>query len=248
MSTWYENWFESPWYMKLYRHRTEEEAREAIDLVRTYAHVPDGARVLDLCCGYGRHALALAEAGYMVTGLDSSNFLIDRAREIYPHPNVAYVVGDMRGPFPGAPFNAIVNFFTSFGYFDTVDEDQQVLHAVYNSLSGGGQFVMDFFNARYVREHLEAETMSLVESATIIQERSIVDNVVHKRITINVPCSFEREYAERVRLYTHDELTHMFTAAGLIIDHVLGNYDGSAFNEATSPRCIIIAHKPQPAR
>lgn len=244
MSTWYESWFESPWYMKLYRHRTEEEAREAIDLVRTIANVPVGARVLDLCCGYGRHALALAEAGYRVTGIDSSHFLIERASEIYPHPNVHYAVGDMRGPYPDAPFDAVVNFFTSFGYFDTTDEDQRVLDTIYASLSGGGQFVMDFFNAHYVRTHLEAETMSLVESATIIQERSITDGFVHKRITINVPCSYERDYAERVRLYTRADLESMFTSAGFIIDHVLGNYNGSSFEEAASPRCIIIAHKP----
>lgn len=245
MSAWYESWFESPWYMKLYRHRTEEEAREAIDLVRTIAHVPDGARVLDLCCGYGRHALTLAEAGYHVTGLDGSSFLIERAREIYPHPDVTYVVGDMRGPYPHAPYDAIVNFFTSFGYFDTTEEDGKVLQAVYEALSGGGQFVMDFLNAHYVREHLEAETMSIVENATIFQDRSIADGFVHKRITISVPCSYEREYTERVRLYTRDELVAMITATGFVVDDVLGDYNGVPFDEATSPRCIIIAHKPR---
>ncbi len=80
---WYASWFESPWYMRLYRHRTEEEAREAVDLVQRLAGVPRGSKVLDLCCGYGRHALALAEHGYEVTGLDNSHYLIDRARELY---------------------------------------------------------------------------------------------------------------------------------------------------------------------
>ncbi len=244
MSTWYDQWFESPWYLRLYRHRTEEEAREAIDLVRNVAHIPAGAHILDLACGYGRHALALAEAGYQVTGLDGSSSLIKRAEQVYPHPNVTYAVGDMRGPFPHAPYDAIVNFFTSFGYFDTTDEDAKVLSAVHDHLSRGGQFIMDFFNAAHVVRHLEHESMSFVENATIFQDRHIADGFVHKHITINVPCSHELEFDERVRLYTHDELVGLITAAGLVVDHVLGDYDGSAFDVNTSKRCIIIARKP----
>jgi SAM-dependent methyltransferase len=243
MSTWYESWFESPWYMRLYRHRTEEEAHEAIELVTHHANVPKGSRILDLACGYGRHALVLAEAGYHVTGLDASHFLIRRAEEVFPHPNVNYVVGDMRGPFPHAPYDAIVNFFTSFGYFDTPEEDAKVLHAVHDALVGGGQFIMDFLNARFVTEHLVAESMSLVENATIIQDRRIADGFVHKHISINIPCSHELEFDERVRLYTCDELVAMITAAGMTVDRILGNYDGASFVEETSARCIIIAHR-----
>ena len=142
---WYATWFESPWYMRLYRHRTDEEAVEATDLVTKYAQIPAGANVLDLCCGYGRHALALAQLSYNVVGIDQSRYLIDRAREVYPHANVRYEVADMRGPFSGAPYDAIVNFFTSFGYFDTQQENMKVFHAVHAALRENGTFIMDFF-------------------------------------------------------------------------------------------------------
>ena len=81
MSTWYDTWFESPWYPKLYQHRSSEEAKEAVMLVDTVAGIPKGSRILDLACGYGRHAYALAANGYLVVGIDSSSSLIDRAQD-----------------------------------------------------------------------------------------------------------------------------------------------------------------------
>jgi SAM-dependent methyltransferase len=239
--TWFESWFESPWYMRLYRHRTEEEAREAVDLVARHAHVERGRRVLDLCCGYGRHALALAEAGYVVTGLDGSKMLIERAQELYPHPNVTYAHGDMRGPYPGAPFHAIANFFTSFGYFETHEENLQVLRTVRASLVDGGIFVMDFFNAHRVRATLEPETISMIDGVTILQERWIDEPCVRKRITVNNPCCDEQTFEERVWLYDHDALFDMAVTAGLRVTASLGTYAGDAFDATTSPRCILIA-------
>jgi SAM-dependent methyltransferase len=227
--------------MRLYRHRTELEAHEAVDLVERLAGITAGAKVLDLCCGYGRHALSLAERGYHVTGLDNSRFLIDRARELYPHPNVTYVVGDMRGPFPGAPFDAIANFFTSFGYFDTHDENLRVLHTVRAHLRDGGTFVMDFLNAAVTRAALVRESMTILDGVTIMQDRWIDEPFVRKRITINDPCCYERTFEERVWLYDRDTLESMFAEAGLAVRHVFGDYDGSAFDGATSPRCILVA-------
>lgn len=240
-SEWYTSWFESPWYMRLYRHRTEEEAQEAVNLVQRLAGVPSGSRVLDLCCGYGRHALALAEHGYLVTGLDNSHYLIDRARELYPHKNVTYVVGDMRGPFPGGPFNAIANFFTSFGYFDTHEENVKVLHTVRENLVAGGIFVMDFLNANLIHRTLVPETLTILEGVTIVQERWIDGPFVRKRINVNNPCSYEQEFEERVWLYDRSMLADMCTDAKLRVKSVHGTYDGTPFDEENSPRCILVA-------
>ncbi len=237
---WYNSWFESPWYMRLYRHRTDEEAREAISIVSDLVGTPPGARVLDLCCGYGRHAMALAEGGYQVTGLDNSVYLIDRAREVYPHENVEYIVGDMRGPFPGAPYHTIANFFTSFGYFDSHTENLRVLEAVRSALVDSGTFVLDFLNATRLRHTLEPETITMFDGVTVVQERWIDNPFVHKRITITNPCSYELEYDERVWLYDRQELEALFREAGITPKATFGNYDGSAFNATESPRCILV--------
>lgn len=240
---WYRTWFESPWYIKLYRHRTEDEARQAVALVHDAAHIPEGARVLDLCCGYGRHAMALAEHGYTVVGLDQSEYLISQARELYDHPACTYVVGDMRGPYPNGPYDAIVNFFTSFGYFDQHADHQQVFATMYQALVPGGTLILDFLNAVVTRRTLVPESVQIVDGATVIQERRIDEPFVRKTITISNPCCYEVEYHEQVWLYTADELVRMATDAGFVVDTVFGSYSGSPFEPETSPRCILIAHR-----
>lgn len=244
MMDWFDSWFESPWYMRLYRHRTDAEARRAVHLVLDVAGIQRGSRILDLCCGYGRHALALAEDGYHVTGLDSSIYLVDRARELYPHDNVRYVVGDMRGPYPHAPYDAIVNFFTSFGYFDHHDENAGVIRTMAESVLPGGTVVMDFFNAERVRSTLVAESMDMIDGVMITQERWIEEPFVRKRITVNNPCSIEQTFEERVWLYTADELAAMMLGAGLDVRSVVGTYDSDPFNATESERCIIVATRP----
>lgn len=241
---WYKSWFNSPWYTKLYQHRTELEAFEAVQLVRDVAGISKGAHVLDLCCGYGRHANALAEHGYVVTGLDASEHLIQLANERYPHPQVEYVIGDMRGPYPESSYDVIVNFFTSFGYFDEHQDNQQVLNTIALHLRSNGIFVFDFLNEAHVRRNLVPETMTMLGETHVIQERWIDEPYVRKRITVNVPCSAEHTFEERVRLYSRSELTTMIEQAGLIIRSVHGSYGGSAFDVETSDRCIFIAEKP----
>lgn len=240
---WYASWFESPWYVRLYGHRTLEEARKAVSLVRYVAGVPVGSHILDVCCGYGRHALALAEAGYRVTGLDGSAFLINRARQEYDHPAVEYVVGDMRGPYPGAPYHAIVNFFTSYGYFDTDEENAAVARHMAVCVHPGGWVIIDIFNAHVVRRTLVPETVSMVQGATVIQERWIDEPFVRKNITITNPCSHDLEFEERVWLTTLGDVERHMTLAGLRVERVVGDYDGSPFVEASSPRCIVIGRR-----
>jgi SAM-dependent methyltransferase len=243
MSAWYDEWFNSPWYTRLYGNRGELEAQEAVHLVRDIAHLERGARVLDLCCGYGRHTYALCEAGYHVTGLDNSTALIAMATERYDHPHARYVVGDMRGPYPGAPFDAVVNFFTSFGYFDDHGENERVFHEVHDTLRPGGVFMIDFFNAEYVRAYLVEETVNILDGVTIEQHRRIDEPFVRKSIEVNIPCGPQQTFDERVWLYDHIELERMLTRAGLHVRHRFGEYDGSPFDHTTSSRCILFAQR-----
>ena len=243
MSEWYDDWFSSPWYLRLYQHRSEQEAQQAVGLIERVAGIEAGASILDLACGYGRHALALAEAGYNVCGLDNSPRLIEMAKEQYAHHRVSYIQGDMRGPLPVGPYDAVVSFFTSFGYFDTVDEDRKAVEAAASVLKPNGVYLLDFLNATELQRTLEPESMSILSGITVIQERSIVDGVVVKDITINDPCTGEVTFQERVRLYTRDELVAMIESTGMTVDNVMGSYTAEPFDNESSKRCIILAHK-----
>ncbi len=78
---WYERWFAHEDYLLIYSHRDEQEAERAIDLILRAVNAQPGWSFLDLACGNGRHALALARRGYHVTGVDLSSGLLDKARE-----------------------------------------------------------------------------------------------------------------------------------------------------------------------
>ena len=240
---WFKEWFNSPWYTKLYQHRSEQEARQTVQLVRDVARIPAGSCVVDLCCGYGRHSFALAEHGYHVLGIDASEHLISLAKVQNEHHNVSYHLGDMRDSIPGGPYDAIFNFFTSFGYFDTHQEHQAVVNNIADHLTDHGTFVIDFLNAQHVRNNLVPESMNMIGETTIIQERWIDEPYVRKTITVNAPCSQELTYHEHVWLYSDLELESMIHESGMHVISKHGSYAGDVFDADTSQRCIIIATK-----
>src|SRR5579862_1805434 len=98
--------------------------------------------VLDLCCGPGRHAQEFAGRGFSVTGVDRSDYLLAQAKARQTAP-VEWVAQDMREFLRKSTFDLACNLFTSFGYFDTDDDNRRVLRNVHDSLKPGGVFVME---------------------------------------------------------------------------------------------------------
>ncbi len=78
---WFEKWFSSKFYLDIYQHRDEEDARQMINLIQRSISVNTKAKVLDIACGSGRHSIELARRGFDVTGLDLSKFLIGEAKK-----------------------------------------------------------------------------------------------------------------------------------------------------------------------
>lgn len=95
MSEWYETSFGED-YLIVYRHRDFGGARHEVETMIGWLDLPRGARVLDLCCGMGRHSLALSEAGYEVTGVDLSEALLREARSQVGAEAVTWLRSDMR--------------------------------------------------------------------------------------------------------------------------------------------------------
>jgi SAM-dependent methyltransferase len=243
-SSWFAEWFDNPLYTALYSHRSDEEAVQAVELLKRSITLPKGARVLDLCCGGGRHTKALIDAGFDVVGIDLSPTLLTLAEEETRGLPVRLYRADMREAYPDAPFDCIANFFTSFGYFDDPSDDMLVLRRVKDALKPEGWFFLDFFYDVYLREHLVAQDTLDFDELSITQERSIDAGFVQKSIHIvsKKGAFLERRYSERVRLYGLSDLQGMIRETGLHIRAVFGNYSGSELS-AETPRCIILAQK-----
>ena len=148
---WYKEWFGEE-YLELYAHRDAGEADRHVGFVtqhlgggqpRGFAPGPPrgGPAVLDLACGAGRHTDALRRYGYRALGMDLSITLLGHP------PRVPSVAADMRRlPFADATFDWVLNFFTSFGYFERERENFRVLEEIVRVLAPEGRYLIDFMN------------------------------------------------------------------------------------------------------
>lgn len=233
---WFEHWFGDE-YLRLYPHRDETDAAQAIDLIA--AHVA-GRRinsVLDLACGAGRHSRLLCDRWWTV-GLDLSRALLKVARR--ESPEAPYVRADMRElPFAAESFDLAVNLFTSFGYFDDDLAHTQVLKCVGVATKRGGTFVLDFLNPEDVRRNLVAYDEHVVAGSTVEQIRTISADRKYVEKTIRVR---DKEYLERVRLFSRIELEEMLEAAGFEVVRRAGDYVGTPWSEDSS-RTILFARR-----
>jgi len=239
VSEWFQRWFGEA-YLELYPHRDAAEAARAVGLLQAHGMVLAGDRVLDLACGAGRHMAALQKAGAHVVGLDLSWPLLVAARSAGAE---LLVRADMRWlPVRSGAMDAVVNLFTSFGYFAHDDEHALVLSEISRVLAPGGRFALDFLNAPAVRAALVARDEKTVRGRRVVQQRRLSDGgrVVVKTIHLEAE---GREYMERVRLFERPELEQMFADAGLEVRHVFGDYEGGAHGPS-SPRLILLARRP----
>lgn len=244
MTEWYERSFGRD-YLLVYRHRDFQGATQEVHRMMEWLRLPASASILDLCCGMGRHALALAEAGYRVTGVDLSEVLLEEAMAHDTLGQVKFLRGDMRELPVDGPFDAVVNLFTSFGYFTDNEDNARVFQEIHRVLKPQGRFIVDFLNPSYVLQHLVPHS-ERVDGGTRIEERRRIENgFVKKAITLTDASGGEqREYEERVRLYELADFRNMMDEAGLVIDQVHGSYDGAAYDEEQSKRLIMVGHRP----
>ncbi|NMO95264.1 class I SAM-dependent methyltransferase [Paenibacillus lemnae] len=246
MTEWYEKSFGED-YLLVYQHRDMQGAEHEVHNMVAWLKLEEHAKVLDLCCGMGRHSLVLAEAGNQVTGVDLSDELLAEAKSEDEQGQVRWLQSDMRRiPVQDGEFDAVLNLFTSFGYFTNDKEHIKVLEEIRRVLKPNGKFIIDFLNPAYVKRHLVPASSREAEGQQIEERRVIENGYVKKEITIT---STEgggepRRYNERVKLYTCEEFRDMIHEAGLIIDQIHGSYDEDMYDPEESPRMIFVGRCP----
>ncbi len=237
---WYEKWFSNKYYIEIYRHRDEKEARDIINLFQRNVHLPSEAKVLDVCCGAGRHSIELARRGYAVTGFDLSEYLVSQAKESLSAAEekglkVEFLISDMKEFSFDKQFDVAINIFTSFGYFESDEENFKVFSNVEKSLKSGGYFVFDFINADNLKKTLVASSEDEFDGEKVIQKRYIENGFVYKDIFIG-----SEKYTERLKLYSKVELEKALMDAGLEPVELFGDYYGNSFMKEESKRVIFI--------
>ena len=227
-------------YPVVYAHRTVESATAESAFAIDQLHLCRSCSVLDLCCGNGRHMVHLLKHTPHVVGLDYSSDLLGIARRQLGGAG-HLLRGDMRAiPFTGA-FDALANFFTSFGYFCNVSVNLAVAQGIARALKPGGRFFVDYLNPAYLRHHLDPESVRSSGGFEIHDRRWIdpVTNRVNKVTEVKQGGVLINRSSESVRLYDRSELLALLDRAGLRMEAMYGTYAGDPVRDDT-PRQIVV--------
>jgi len=242
-SEWFKEWFDSPYYHKLYAGRDKQEAAALIDRLLELLHPPPGSAMLDVACGRGRHACILSEHGYDVTGIDIAPGNIDFARQ-FENGRLRFFVHDMRRLLCAGCFDYAFNFFTSFGYFKTRQEHSNAIRSISVALRKKGVFMLDYLNVRYAKDHLIPYSQTIIDGITFTMTRWCDETHFYKKIRIEEPGrSNPSEYTEKVARFSLQDFTDMFSIHGLEVQQVFGDYALSPYDAVHSPRLLLIAQK-----
>jgi SAM-dependent methyltransferase len=240
---WFRDWFNSPYYHQLYFERNEKEAKAFIDRLLILLKPSPGSRMLDIACGKGRHALAISEKGYDVTGIDISPAMIEEANKL-EQENLHFYVHDMRLPFRINYFQYVFNFFTSFGYFNTRREHEDAIRTMSSALKPGGSLVIDYLNVHYVEDHLVHKEKKEVNEVEFYITRWMDEDHFFKKIeiedhTLNEPLVF----TEKVSKFSLGDFNDMLSYQGIQIQEVYGDYGLGTYDLRKSTRLILVGRK-----
>ncbi|HEU5298507.1 MAG TPA: class I SAM-dependent methyltransferase [bacterium] len=244
---WWKQLFNSPIYFELYAAEdTKKAVKEVRDLLRLLDLQPP-ARVLDVPCGYGRHALELARRGFTVTGIDASPVQLARAREEAGKAGVAVDLREVDArelPFEGE-FDLAINMFLSFGYFETDAEHLAMLAGIARALRPGGRFLMHLWNREYEIRYFDQYQVDRSGDVVEVEEWEFdhLRGRLNWKNTAFFPDGRRESWWHSIRAYTIAELRGLLERAGLRLEAVYGGLGGEPYS-IESEESVLIAERP----
>ncbi len=241
MKKWFEDWFDTIYYKALYSGRNEAEADHFVENLMEKIHLPEGATILDVACGRGRHAKALFDLGYDVTAIDLSyNKTVDNLR--FQNDRLHFYRHDMRSIFRINYFDCVINVFTSFGYFDSQLDERNAAAAISANIKWNGYFIIDYFNASYVKNNLVESEKMYSSNYEFIITKKLENDRISKKITV-LDNAKTLVFYEKVRMYSFTEMRQLFENYSLRLEKAYGSYQLSPYHELESERMILIFKK-----
>ena len=247
MEPWYAATFDER-YLAFYEELLDRTvAADDAEFVEQALALPAASSVLDLGCGFGRHAICMALRGYRVTGLDLSPSMLAIARDLAQSSGaeVEWLHRDMRDLSGLRPFSACICLYTVFGYFDD-NANAAVLRGVYQALRPGGLFMLDVSNPLALTRGWPARVWR--ESASGLRlESARYDGLTGRfqsQRTLIRPSGERVELRETdVRLYAPYELSRLLQDAGFDCEQVYGGLRDEPLQWDRSPRQVWVARR-----
>ncbi len=237
--------FEPDDYLHFYEEiLTEERTKKEIEFLVNELELDKPYKILDLACGYGRHANRLAELGHHVTGIDITLGFLEIAKRAAKEKGVSvkYIQGDMREIVFKKEFDQVLLLYTSFGYFE--DEDNfKVLQNVARALKPGGLFCIDMPNRDVFLKNFHPFIIEEKENDLMINRisfNSVTGRLYNRRIVIRNGKRKEKPFT--IRLYNATEIRELLNRVELSITKIYGGWQATPFT-SDSRTIILIAKK-----
>lgn len=235
------------WYFEISQNDarlSDERAQRDVRFLENILNLPKDSKILDLCCGHGRHLVLLAKK-YNVTGIDMDENAVEMAQKIFKKHDVSpqIIVSDMRNiPFKNE-FDVVINMYTSFGYFDNEKENLKVLKEINKSLKNNGLLVLDLRNKKKTENFLPRYWFKH-KNIYILTENSFNKSLNKEEVKIFIidKKGNIQKTGFSVKLYSLDQITSMLHKTGFSIKEKFGGTDGTRYT-ATADRMIIVAKK-----
>jgi SAM-dependent methyltransferase len=230
---------------KLFAEKNPAETKKEIDQMISLTGFSLNSKILDLCCGQGRHSLELAKRGFEVTGVDRTMRYLEKAKSEASEKDISieFIKDDMRNFQRSNYFNAIIIMYTSFGYFEDQNENMKVLCNSFSSLKKKGLLLIDVVGKEILqRKFTERESFEL-DGITYIEERKVINN--WSRIEnrwIMLKDNLQKEFKLSHWIYSENELKKMLGNAGFSSVKIFGDLAGKKYDE-NAERLIAIAVK-----
>jgi SAM-dependent methyltransferase len=209
-----------------------------------------GRTAFDQCCGIGLLAVPLAATGVRVIGVDQSRAYVERARAAAVGLPCEFVAADAFRFTPPSPCDAGFNWGTGFGNAPDDGRNREMLRRAFDALKPGGRFALDYQNVpRVIRTFQKCLSHRLETPAGEVLvlrecELDLPAGAMRQRWTFAMPDGTRQERHSHVRLYLPHEVAGQLAAVGFTGVEFFGDTAGQPL-DADSPRCILVARRPE---
>ncbi|PKK84822.1 MAG: methyltransferase type 11 [candidate division Zixibacteria bacterium HGW-Zixibacteria-1] len=220
-------------------------AAEHIDNIVKLFNLNQDMQILDLCCGVGRHTMELARRGFNVVAVDRNEIFLQKAKDkaVKENLNIEFIREDMRRFRRPDKFDVVININTSFGYFEDPEDDKVVVRNIYDSLKGGGQFLIEMSSKEIIAGMFRERDWDEYDDMILLQERKVEDNWSSMFMRwIIIKAGQIKEVKMTVRLFSASEMRDLLIGCGFGKVDVYGSLEGIPYDQ-NAKRMVVVARK-----
>ncbi len=231
------DWYRNIWTLDIKNMSWVEDTEHQVDFIIKTLGLQGGERILDLACGYGRHAISFARRNFRVVSVDITKAYIDDAvnstKDILP--NIEFIHSDIRDIDFNGGFDVVLNLANgAIGYLENDDENLKIFDVISAALKPGGKHFMDVCNAEHAETYFPKRSWAIGNKEFSFSE---FDWDPKKRIMLYGGGGFtygetakkpEVPEGNPTRLYSISELNAIFSKRNMSIVHTFSDYNGKA--------------------